>query len=72
MTKKPMSLTQVFYSESIEGDGSGQEQGGQWGRFKDQECPWTERNESLNPVVLYGEYRRQEPGIVEFIDWSWL
>lgn len=54
-------MTCLFYSESIDGDSSGQEQSGQRDRFKDQECPWTERNESLNPAVLYGEYRRQEP-----------
>lgn len=33
MTQKWMSLTQVFLSEGIDGDSSGQEQGGQRGRF---------------------------------------
>lgn len=48
-------MTCLFYSESIDGDSSGQEQGGQMGRLYDGKT--TQTSDMKNPVLIGGHQR---------------
>ena len=67
-----MSLTQVFYLESIDGNSSGQEQSGQWDRLKGREFACGQGKWAPKPGSSIWRVSTAGAGIVEFIDGSWL
>ena len=67
-----MSLTQVFYLESIDGNSSGQEQSGQWDRLKVREFACGQGKWAPKPGSSIWRVSTAGAGIVEFIDGSWL